>query len=257
MSNAWVSMPEPPFILAWAGSRRGSLASTPVSRKQFHNKSSLKSRNLLESERNKMSIRMRPRAIVASFVVTGVVGTAGLAVAAVPDAAGVHPRPPRRTLGQVRIIDHESGSPKGCGKNEVSVDWQPHRADRAGGPVGPQGPVGPTGAVGPQGLTGATGRTWLSGAGRAAGHGQVHRDPRACACTHTVSANVRLPFGAAANRQSPVRPARWPQGGEFLDRDTGDQVFQSSPTLRTPTGWVVGKNGAANNVTIYVICAAP
>jgi hypothetical protein len=104
---------------------------------------------------------MRTRhSLIAAGVAGGLAAAGGIAAASVPDEGGVIHACYDASSGQVRIVDPVSGGPKGCGKNEIAVDWnQQGRQGDAGpqGPAGPPGPVGPTGPGGPAGPTGPAG----------------------------------------------------------------------------------------------------
>lgn len=160
----------------------------------------------------------RSSVILATTVMAGLLATAGLASAGVPDSAGVIHACYDVLSGQTRIIDSETGTPKGYGKNEVAVQW--NRTGPVGpagpvgpvgpmGPVGPQGPVGATGPVGPQGPTGAPGPTGPVGPAGSQGV-PGPQGPSGLAGTHTVSASIAFTSGTA-NRQLTLDPPIYPR----------------------------------------------
>jgi hypothetical protein len=100
---------------------------------------------------------MKLRHVLTTAGVVGVVAGGGIATAAIPDSDGVIHACYDETSGQARIVDPESGSPKGCGKNEIALEWNRQGPKGEQGDVGPQGPAGPTGPAGPAGPSGATG----------------------------------------------------------------------------------------------------
>ncbi|MGB7819061.1 MAG: hypothetical protein WBL35_10060, partial [Ornithinibacter sp.] len=87
-----------------------------------------------------------------------IVTTIGAAAATVLAAAGVAAAAPSSdgTLhacydeqsGQLRLVDPDTGTPKGCGKKEGAVTWNEQGPQ---GDPGPAGPAGPSGATGPAG----------------------------------------------------------------------------------------------------------
>lgn len=203
------------------------------------------------SERVGPSVRRFGRLIGVAGLVTAT-GLVAVASAAVPDGQGVIHACYDNQSGQTRIIDTETGTPKGCGKTETRVEWNhtgPVGPTGPQGAVGPQGSIGPTGAIGPQGPAGATGPQGAVGPQGSTGP----QGPSGLARVHTVSQNVSFTSGTS-NRRIFCPTGEVRLSGGFL-MNTGDAVFQSAP--EDPNGWVVGKNGAANSVFIYVVCAAP
>ena len=100
---------------------------------------------------------MKLRHSLIAAGVAGLMAGGGIATAAIPDSDGVIHACYDTTSGQVRIVDPETNSPKGCGKNEIALDWN-HQGPKGNqgdvrpqGPDGPTGPTGPTGPAGPQG----------------------------------------------------------------------------------------------------------
>ena len=181
-----------------------------------------------------------------------VAGTAAIASASVPDAQGVIHGCYDRQSGQVRIVDTETGTPKGCVKSERTVDWNHTGPRGAVGPQGPQGPQGPVGPQGAQGVQGPQGEPGIQGLKGDKGDQGVP-GPSGLARVHTVSANVPFSSGTV-NRQLFCPSGEIALSGGFL-ANTGDQVFESAPVASN--GWAVGKNGVANSVFMYVVCAAP
>jgi hypothetical protein len=100
---------------------------------------------------------MKLRHALITAGVAGLVAGGGIATAASPDSDGVIHACYDATSGQVRIVEPEAGSPKGCGKNEIAIDWNHQGPKGDQGDVGPQGPAGPTGPAGPAGPSGPTG----------------------------------------------------------------------------------------------------
>jgi hypothetical protein len=100
---------------------------------------------------------MKLRHLLIAAGLAGLVAGGGIATAAIPDSDDVIHACYDATSGQVRIVDSETGSPKGCGKNEIALDWNHQGPKGDQGDVGPQGAEGPTGPVGPAGPGGPTG----------------------------------------------------------------------------------------------------
>lgn len=88
------------------------------------------------------------RFCAAIVAVAAAVGAVSVAMATIPDGAGVihgcfSTLPP---TGQLRVIDTDKL--KSCGRNEKPLDWNQQGRPGATGAVGPTGPVGPSGASG-------------------------------------------------------------------------------------------------------------
>lgn len=134
----------------------------------------------------------------ATFVgtVAAVAIVSGAAWAAIPDSSGVFHGCYDNQSGQVRIIDTDTGLPKGCGKNETEVSWNQQGPKGDTGPQGPQGPAGPTGATGAVGPTGAAGPAGPAGpAGTSQAYlKQVARAEAPQGFFHTA-ASISLPAG--------------------------------------------------------------
>lgn len=100
--------------------------------------------------RRLLSFAKRNVKLIAALGIGVVIGSAGLAFAAVPDAAGVIHACYRSSgglaNGTLRVIDSENGDT--CNTGETAISWNQ---------TGPQGPVGATGPQGPQGPTGPAG----------------------------------------------------------------------------------------------------
>jgi hypothetical protein len=112
---------------------------------------------------------MKVRRCLIAAGVAGLVAGGGIASAAVPDADGVIHACFDATSGQARIVDPKTGSPKGCGKNEIALDWNRQGPKGDQGEVGPQGPVGPAGSTGPAGPIGPSGPAGPTGPAGPAG----------------------------------------------------------------------------------------
>src|ERR1041385_9129186 len=174
----------------------------------------------------------RRRRIGILVAVGGAVAlAAGAASALIPDSSGVIHGCYNDTNGNLRVVN----GPSDCRNHETAIQWNQTGATGAAGPTGPTGPIGPTGPAGPTGPTGPQGASGVAN-------------------LHVVSQNVSFPSGTA-NREVDCPSGEHATGGGFL-MNTGDVPFQSSPNL-SATGWIVGKNGSANSVIIYVVCAAP
>lgn len=97
----------------------------------------------------------RPRNLLVGVGLAAAAAAAGgIVSAAIPASNGVISGCYDAQSGQVRLVDTEGGTPKGCGKTERAISWNQQGPP---GPQGPQGPQGPIGPAGPQGPTGATG----------------------------------------------------------------------------------------------------
>lgn len=81
------------------------------------------------------------------------IGSAAVAIAAIPAADGTFTGCYRTSGGELRVID----SAQACRGNETRITWSQR------GPRGEAGPQGPTGATGPQGATGERGPAGATG----------------------------------------------------------------------------------------------
>jgi len=108
-----------------------------------------------------------PRARITALVLGGCcIVAAGIAYAAIPDSNGVIHGCYNKTTGALRV----AVSGKGCGSNELPLDWNSSGPPGPTGPTGPRGPTGPQGSpgqgsTGPTGATGPTGPTGASATG--------------------------------------------------------------------------------------------
>lgn len=88
----------------------------------------------------------------------------GVAVASIPDSAGVIKGCFKSANGQLRVIDPTTGS---CLPSETAISWNqagPQGPPGVQGTTGPQGPKGDTGPTGPAGTNGTNGTSVTSAA---------------------------------------------------------------------------------------------
>ncbi len=214
------------------------------------------------------ALRSRKALVLILAALVTLAGTASIATAHGGNDAQIHSCV-TKVGGVVRIIPATSSC---IALTEDPLDWNiqgiqgpagPTGRRGAPGPQGPAGPPGPPGPIGPAGPRGVAGPAGPIGpAGPAGPSGPAGSPgptgptgPSGLAKVHVVSENV--PFSAGtANRRVSCPAGELAIGGGFF-MNTGDQVFQSAPEGNPPTAWVVGKNGGANSVFIYVLCAAP
>lgn len=95
------------------------------------------------------SLRHIASSRLAAAVIGGLVMAAvgGVAWATIPDSGGVIHGCVQRASGQLRVLDHSSGS---CRRDEVALNWNQQGlqgVQGAQGPQGPQGDQGPSGAA--------------------------------------------------------------------------------------------------------------
>ena len=159
----------------------------------------------------------------ASMITSGLLLVGGIvAVASIPDSAGVIHGCYKTQNGQLRVIDTATDQ---CGPSETAISWSQT------GPQGPQGPKGDTGATGPKGDTGATGATGPTGATGATGATGPKGDTGATGATGPTGAT-----GATG--------ATGPKG------DTGDTGPAGPPG---PTGTLTSQEVAGPSVTLCSI----
>jgi len=98
----------------------------------------------------------RGSVFVAAAVFAGGLVSGTVAVAGVPDSAGVIHTCYSQAKGTWRPIDYPKQK---CSSGETELTWNQAGPQGPVGPIGPTGPTGPTGATGPVGPTGPTGAT--------------------------------------------------------------------------------------------------
>jgi hypothetical protein len=157
-------------------------------------------------------------------------------------------RIPRNSVGTAQLRANAVTSPKVKAGSLLRSDFRAGQLPR--GPQGPAGPAGPagergltgergaTGERGPQGLTGATGATGAPGATNVTTHSAIG----------TQTANVSCPTGQRATG-----------GGATLLGAPVGIIVNSSPVspMSTPVGWTASSDDAADQIQVFVICAAP
>lgn len=98
---------------------------------------------------------MQIRVALGVVIGAATLAAGGVALAAIPDAAGVIHGCYQNTNGDLRVIDSSTGS--GCKTSETAIQWSQTGPQGAVGPQGPVGPAGPEGPAGPAGAIGPVG----------------------------------------------------------------------------------------------------
>lgn len=96
-----------------------------------------------------------------------VLGTGGLALAAIPDGAGVYTACKLRSTGTIRLIDPSLPSSSllsRCTTSEDRITWNAQGQPGPAGPAGEAGNQGPAGEAGEQGPAGEAGEQGAAGA---------------------------------------------------------------------------------------------
>lgn len=171
---------------------------------------------------------MKTTVIAGLAIVTASALAVGIALASIPDAAGVIHGCYSKDLGILRVIDTAKG--QSCRKWETALDWNQQ---------GPQGPQGVAGPQGPQGASGISGYEVV--------------------VSHDTQFNV-LGNGIADSQ------ANCPQGKSVLGGGAGtlqgDALnLQTSTPTGSNDGWLVefvntsGNTLGQADVWAYAICA--
>ena len=186
------------------------------------------------------------RVAIALAIGAATLTAGGVALAAIPDAAGVIHGCYHNVNGDLRVID--SSTESGCKASETAIQWSETGPQGAVGPQGPAGPAGPAGATGPAGPAGPAGATGPAGpAGPAGATGPV--GPQGPA----GPAGAEGPAGPAGATGYEVVRAN----GEF---DTADLKVQAAtcPTGKKAVGgggstsFGTGISGVASRVALHL-----
>jgi hypothetical protein len=182
----------------------------------------------------KERLHYRRRWALLPAVCGGLLVSAGIAYATIPDASGQYHACVLSGLGQVRIIDHDTGA--NCKTSEQHVHWSQVGPPGPQGDTGPQGPPGPEGAQGLQGPAGPTNLVIREGPTSDFGGTSV----ASCNAGERATGGGGSAFGA-------VDPG-----------DNGLRVSFPTPLVvgGTPTGWRVVGETPNTIVKAFVVCAS-